>query len=121
MILAIDVGNSNIVLGCIEDGEIRTTARISTAPERTEDEYAMLIGEILSLRGVDVSALEGAILSSVVWPLNTTLSRAAEMLTGKLPLPLFGVQPCCDLQLQKALVSHAPAKVCGSTHDTIIS
>ncbi|MBR6207875.1 MAG: type III pantothenate kinase [Oscillospiraceae bacterium] len=86
MILAIDVGNSNIVLGCIENGEIRTTARISTDPERTEDEYAMLIGEILGLRGVDVSALEGAILSSVVWPLNTTLSRAAEMLTGKQPL-----------------------------------
>ena len=86
MILAIDVGNTNVVLGCIEGKEILSVARMATDVHKTEYEYAVAMRDVLAFRGVDVSELEGAILSSVVWPLTTTLHRAVELLTGKAPL-----------------------------------
>lgn len=86
MILAMDAGNSNIVLGCLEDGKVRLTARVATDRQRTEDEYAVLFGSILQMNGIAPQALEGGILSSVVPPLNNTLLRAGEMITGKRPL-----------------------------------
>ena len=86
MILAIDTGNTNVVLGLIENGEPRFLARLATDTNRTEHEYAVAMRDVLAFQGVDVSDLEGAILSSVVWPLNTTLRRAVELLIGKEPL-----------------------------------
>ena len=86
MILAIDVGNTNIVLGCLEGKEIVSVARMATDIHKTDYEYAVDIRDVLAFRGVDVKELEGAILSSVVWPLNTTLRRAAQLLTGREPL-----------------------------------
>ena len=86
MILAIDVGNTNIVLGCLEGKEIVSVARMATDIHKTDYEYAVGIRDVLAFRGVDVKELEGAILSSVVWPLNTTLRRAAQLLTGREPL-----------------------------------
>ena len=51
MLLAIDAGNTNIVLGCMEGENIRFTARLATSRGRTEDEYALLLANILALRG----------------------------------------------------------------------
>ena len=50
MILAIDVGNTNIVLGCIEDGDIRSIVRIQTNPGETAAEYAIKLKQILETR-----------------------------------------------------------------------
>ncbi len=86
MILAIDVGNTHIVLGCLEGDRILSVARMTSDVHKTEHEYAVSIRDILAFRGVDVAALEGAILSSVVWPLNDTLVHAVELLTGRPPL-----------------------------------
>jgi len=86
MLLAIDVGNTNIVLGCIEGDTIRCTARMATERTRTEDEYAMAMAQIFDLRGVDRAKLDGAILSSVVPELKPVLVRAVEMLCGITPL-----------------------------------
>lgn len=86
MLLAIDVGNTNIVLGCMEGETIRCTARMATDRTRTEDEYAMSLAQIFDLRGVDVKKLDGAILSSVVPELKPILVRAVEMLCGITPL-----------------------------------
>ena len=86
MILAIDTGNTNVVLGCIENGEIVSVARLATDIHKTEYEYAIAMRDVLAFRGINVSEMEGAILSSVVWPLNTTLRRAVELLIGKEPL-----------------------------------
>ena len=47
MILAMDAGNSNIVLGCLEGGRVVLTARAATDRQRTEDEYAVLFRSIL--------------------------------------------------------------------------
>ena len=86
MILAIDIGNSNIVLGCIEGEEIGPIARLASDPDKTEHEYAVTMRDVLSLTGTDLHELEGAIISSVVSSLTETMRRAVELLTGKAPL-----------------------------------
>ena len=83
MILAIDVGNTSIVLGCVEKGEVLSTARLSSDVHKTEHEYAYAMREVLSAQGVDCTALEGAIISSVVWPLTDVMQEAVRILTGK--------------------------------------
>lgn len=85
MILALDVGNTNIVFGCIEDGEIRFEGRISTDRGRTEIEYAVILKNSLEIQGIDISAFDGAIISSVVPPIDGVLSRAIKMVVGHEP------------------------------------
>lgn len=82
MILAIDTGNTNIVLGCIENRKIHAVARMATDVNKTEVEYAVGMKEVLSFSGYRPEDFEGAILSSVVWPLTSTLRRAVKLLTG---------------------------------------
>ena len=82
MILAIDVGNTNIVLGCIEDGDIRSIVRIQTNPGETAAEYAIKLKQILEIYNISPRAFEGAIISSVVPPLTNSLKEAVRKLTG---------------------------------------
>lgn len=83
MILAIDVGNTNIVLGGIEQGRHIFSARCSSDRNKTEDEYALIFQGILAMHGVAASDIEGGILSSVVPYLRTILPRAVKLLCGK--------------------------------------
>ena len=82
MILAIDVGNTNIVLGCIDGGEIKSVVRIHTNPGETATEYAIKLKQILEIYGIDPCGFEGAIISSVVPPLTNSLRIAVRRLTG---------------------------------------
>lgn len=70
MILAIDVGNSNIVLGGIDNEKIYFTVRLSTDRFKSNDEYAVLIKNLIELNGYDPADMEGSIISTVVprWP-----------------------------------------------------
>ncbi len=86
MILALDVGNTHIVLGCVRDGEISHVARMSTQAVKTEDEYAVEMRAILSLEGVDPKSFDGAVLSSVVPQVTDQLCGAVRLLTGCDPL-----------------------------------
>lgn len=86
MLLAIDVGNTNIVLGCMEGETIRFRARLATDRARTEDEYALLLANILDMRGVGLQEIRGAVISSVVPELKTILKRAVGLLCGITPL-----------------------------------
>jgi len=101
MILAIDVGNTNIVLGLVENGSVGTVApRVSTDSKKTDYEYAALFRDVLDYSGVDVKSIEGAILSSVVWPLTATLESAVELLTGKKPMVVGkGLKTGLDIRL----------------------
>ncbi len=83
MILAIDVGNTNIVLGGIQGGRQVFSARCASDRNKTEDEYALTIQGILAMHGVKPEDIEGGILSSVVPYLRTVLPRAIRLLTGK--------------------------------------
>ena len=76
MILAIDIGNTNIVIGGFEGDELRFKARIATNIKKTEDEYASKILNILSIHDVRSANVDGAIISSVVPPLNSIVRKA---------------------------------------------
>ncbi|MBQ6146791.1 MAG: type III pantothenate kinase, partial [Clostridia bacterium] len=82
MILAIDVGNTNIVLGGIEDGKQVFSARLSSDRNKTADQYALDIQGILTMHKVDMDTIEGGILSSVVPYLQTVIPNAVKLLTG---------------------------------------
>ncbi len=82
MILAVDIGNTNIVLGGIYDDELTFVSRIATDVSKTEDEYATKIKSILTLHEVDKKSVKGAIISSVVPPLNAIIKKAIKLVYG---------------------------------------
>ena len=86
MILAVDIGNSNIVLGCIEDRKIKKEARIATDLIKTSDQYCAELKNMLDLLEIPVDSIEGSIISSVVPPLLNSFKTAIRKLTGKVPL-----------------------------------
>lgn len=101
MILAVDIGNTNIVLGGFEGDTIKFVARIATNPGKTEDEYATKIRSILALYEINPSEIEGAIVASVVPPLNTIIKKAIQMVYGVEPIMVSpgiktGINIKCD-------------------------
>lgn len=76
MILAIDIGNTNIVIGGCDNGKVLFMERLTTNHTATETEYAMMLKHILELSHINVSDIKGAIISSVV-PSVTDSVRAA--------------------------------------------
>lgn len=83
MILVIDIGNTNIVFGCMEPAGKLFISRLATDAKKTEDEYALTLGGILQLYGIDPHQIEGGIISSVVPELKTVMCRTTKLLTGK--------------------------------------
>ena len=79
MILTIDIGNTNIVIGGFIEDELNFVARIATNATKTEDEYATKIKSVLTLHNVVKKELKGAIISSVVPPLNNVMKRALKL------------------------------------------
>ena len=101
MILTIDIGNTSIALGGFDGGELRFVVRLSTDISKTEDEYASKILNILALHGVERDSIEGAIISSVVPPLNAIMKRAIELAFYVTPLMVCpgiktGIGILCD-------------------------
>lgn len=70
MLLTIDIGNSNIVLGLFQKKHLIGEWRISTHPHKTVDEYAILMEDLFSLKKILPEEIRGAIISSVVPPLT---------------------------------------------------
>ena len=85
MILAIDMGNTNIVIGCIDDEKIHFVERLSTDHSKTELEYAISFKHVLELNQIDVKQIEGVIISSVVPPLLNTIKKAVNKVVNKIP------------------------------------
>ena len=83
MILAVDIGNTNVVLGCIADGEILFTERMATDSGKTELDYAISLKMVLELREIKVSEITGAIIGSVVPPVTSLMREAIRKVTGQ--------------------------------------
>lgn len=83
MILAIDVGNTNVVLGVI-DNELVCSGRLHTNIYETDEEYAMKLDSFLKLHNIE--SVDGAIVSSVVPALITTLKKAIKIVCNVDPL-----------------------------------
>lgn len=101
MILAIDIGNTNIVIGGFNDDELLFVVRIATNLTMTEDEYASKIKSILSIHNVEKKEVKGAIISSVVPPLNIILKKAINFIYDIDPLLVgpgikTGIKIHCD-------------------------
>jgi type III pantothenate kinase len=78
MLLAIDVGNTNTVLGVFRGAELIANWRLTTARDQTVDEYGILTRDLFTLAKLDPQQIGGVIISSVVPPLNATLAGMAE-------------------------------------------
>lgn len=86
MILAIDIGNSNIVIGAVEQKNVRFVSRMSTDRRQTEDQLAISFLEILTLYNMKKEDFDGSIISSVVPMLTHAVSNAVEKAIGITPL-----------------------------------
>ncbi len=83
MILTVDIGNSNIVIGGVEGEKIAFEARIRTDATKTSDEYCVDIKTILDVYGIRVASVEGGIIASVVPQVLNSMRTAIKKLTGK--------------------------------------
>lgn len=82
MILTIDVGNTNVVIGCVENGEVRSSYRLATNLNDLSSDYALRMRQNFEFDGIDYHAFTGAILSSVVPQLNRAIRTAVKKVTG---------------------------------------
>ena len=83
MILAIDVGNSNIVIGGVQDDTIVFEARLRTETTKTSDQYCMDLKILLDVYKVDIQGIEGSIIASVVPQVLNSMQTAVKKLIGK--------------------------------------
>ena len=81
MILAIDIGNTNIVVGCIRGDEVLFTERLSTNTTHTTLEYAISFKNVLEIYQIDAKEIEGAIISSVVPPITNVIRDSIHKIT----------------------------------------
>lgn len=101
MVLTIDIGNTNIVLGAFFGDDLKFVSRIATDVKQTEDEYAIKIRSILSIHQVSPESVKGVIISSVVPPLNTVFKKAVKLVYNVEPVMVApgiktGINIHCD-------------------------
>ena len=76
MLFAIDIGNTNMVIGCIDGDKILFSERLSTDHSKTALEYALAFKNVLDLHGIDRTGITGAIIASVVPPITAIMTEA---------------------------------------------
>jgi len=86
MLLAIDIGNTNLVIGCIENDNILFKARIATDRLRTSDQYGVEIKNMLEAYGVQIRDIDDCIISSVVPPVFNSVKTGVIKIIGKQPM-----------------------------------
>ena len=84
MLIALDTGNTNIVIGIVKDNKILFSARVATDHQKTEHEYAVFFRNIMLMHGIDRHEITGGIISSVVPQLTDILKRS--------------LQICCEIE-----------------------
>ena len=85
MFFAIDVGNTNIKIGIFDGKNLITTFRMNSQIVHTTDEYGLMLKQIPEVQGIDISQIEGAIISSVVPKVMESLHNAI--------VKYFGIKP----------------------------
>ena len=101
MILTIDIGNSNIVLGAVEGSEISFEARLRTDATKTSDEYCIDLKMILEVYDVQPGNIEGSIIASVVPQVLNSMQTAVKKLTGKAALVVGpGLKTGLNIQIE---------------------
>ncbi len=85
MIIAIDIGNTNIHVGIFEKKKLLSSFLIGTDPNRSGDEYAAVLNSLVSAEGYDIKTLDGAIIGSVCPNVTPKIQFAIKKLTGITP------------------------------------
>ena len=86
MLIAIDIGNTNITIGLFRESELVSTWRFSTDSQRTSDEYGLLLKQVMSYNNIEVAQIEAAAICSVVPPLTPTFESLCRMYLDVNPL-----------------------------------
>lgn len=86
MLLALDIGNTNVVLGLYDGARLAVHWRLATLKERTPDEYAVTVLQLFAIAGLAPSAVDAAVLASVVPPLTPTFVDLCRTRFGQDPL-----------------------------------
>ncbi len=86
MLLVLDVGNTNTVLGVFKERKLLAHWRVTTNRTQTVDEYGVLFRNLFAMRGIDLGPLTGIVISSVVPPLDTVLHEVCEKYFNAKPL-----------------------------------
>jgi type III pantothenate kinase len=86
MLLAIDIGNTNVTIGAFEGEELRATFRLTTDTGRMPDEYALAVSQLLPLKGLEADAVDAVALCSVVPPLTPSFIELCKDYFGVTPL-----------------------------------
>ena len=115
MVFTVDVGNTNIVLGAFDDdGALMFTSRVATEASRTDDEYALILGDMIKFNGLERHDFDGAIVSTVVPSLVNTLKNAIRKLMGITPLVVGpGIKTGLNIRLDNPAIMGADL-VCGA-------
>ena len=101
MLLAMDIGNTNVKIGIFKGDELAYTWRVSTVASHTADEYGMVIYDLLRQGGHTFEDVDGAVMSSVAPSLNYTIEHMCSYYTGKRPIVVdhrtrTGIELCYD-------------------------
>ncbi|MBR2049052.1 MAG: type III pantothenate kinase [Oscillospiraceae bacterium] len=83
MVLAVDIGNTNIVVGCFDEGGMKMLGRLATDRRATELEYTVQLRNLLKLNGMAPGQMEGAVLCSVVPMVGANMKLALEPFVGR--------------------------------------
>lgn len=86
MILAMDIGNTNLKIGVFDDEGLRHSWRVSTVTNRTADELGMVLYDLFKSSGVQVSDIDDIVMSSVAPAINYTVEHMCRYYFGKSPL-----------------------------------
>ena len=101
MILTVDIGNSNVVLGGVREDTIVFEARLRTEATKTSDQYCVDLKILLDMYGVRPEDVEGCIISSVVPQVLNSFQTAIKKLTGKTSLVVGpGIKTGLDIRLE---------------------
>ncbi|MGH9750510.1 MAG: type III pantothenate kinase [Candidatus Polarisedimenticolia bacterium] len=101
MLLVMDVGNTNTVLGVWDGPRLVAHWRLTTVRNRTVDEHGILARNLLSLAEIDVASIDGMIIASVVPPLNSVLEGMARAYFRLKPVFVEpGIRTCMPIQYE---------------------
>lgn len=106
MLLAIDIGNTNVVWGVFDGDTIVADWRVRTDFAKTTDEYAILLLDLLRVKNIQPDRIDGVVLSSVVPPLTTIFEELSERYFNRLPLTVS-----CELDTGLTLRYENPREI----------
>jgi type III pantothenate kinase len=106
MLLVIDIGNTNIVIGVFEEDQLVHTWRVATKRDQTAEEYAVLLTNLFDLSGVIYNSIEAVVVCSVVPPLNSCFQMLVSEFLG---VPAHFIEP--EAQNLMPVDYHSPADV----------